>query len=510
MADSAYAAGNGETVRRNDIYGRGRKYLSLIFFLPCIFNALREIDNDFWFLLNHGRYVLEHGFPTVEPFTIHTGLDFVMQQWLSAVIFDLVYASFGTIGIKLLVFICYLLSIAIFYKLCMRLSKNFFFLSYLLTIVFSLLISYFMVERPFLFMTLILLSEVFVLEQYAGNPDKRNTYKLVIALPILSMLLVSIQASMWLMLFVLMLPYIVGAFHFKIGALCGENLPKKPIFITVVLMAVAGFINPYGFNAMTYLLRSYGVKEINSLVREMFPTTVTSELGIIIFAMIVMIFLAYVLYRSDAMPVRYLFLILGTAYLGLSSYRGFIFFIICGIFPLASHFKNFKIPEFSGSNSPRTLKIRKLLVTLVVIALICLVVVGGSQYKNMSSSLSNRDLLNAAVAVVKQDQGKGNIILYTGYNDGNLAEYNGIPAYLDTRAEVFLKSNNHKEDILKEYYELQTGTLHYKMFVEKYHFTHLILNKNAIEILKTYLAQDPDYKMIYSNEGYEVYKSNSY
>ncbi|UWG98099.1 hypothetical protein LPY66_04660 [Dehalobacter sp. DCM] len=495
---------------RNDIYGKTRRFLFLIFLLPCMANSLREIDNDFWFILNHGRYVLEHGFPTIEPFSIHAGLSFVMQQWLTAVIFQLIYTALGTVGIKLLVFVCYVISISVFYKLCMRLSRNFFFLSYLLTIAFSLLISFFMVERPFVLMTLILLVEIYALEAYAENADKNNARRLIIALPILSILLVSIQASMWLMLFVLLLPYVIGSFRFKIGAVYGETLPKKPIVITVVLMAAAGFVNPYGGDAMTYLLRSYGVDEINSLVAEMYPTTVTSGLGMIMFGMIVVIFLAFVLYRNDRMPVRYVLLVLGTAYLGLSSYRGFIFFIICGIFPLAAHYRDFKIPELSGNSSPRTLKIRKILIALVGCALICLVIAGGSQYKNLASTPGNSELLNAAVAVVKQDQEQGNVILYTGYNDGNLAEYNGIRAYLDTRAEVFIKNNNHKEDILKEYYELQTGRLHYKTFLEKYHFTHLILNKNSTELLRTYVAHDPEYVMIYANDSYEVYRLKAY
>ena len=29
-----------------------------------------EIDNDFWFLINTGRHILNHGFPTIEPFVI--------------------------------------------------------------------------------------------------------------------------------------------------------------------------------------------------------------------------------------------------------------------------------------------------------------------------------------------------------------------------------------------------------------------------------------------------------
>ena len=47
------------------------------------------------------------------------------------------------------------------------------------------------------------------------------------------------------------------------------------------------------------------------------------------------------------------------------------------------------------------------------------------------------------------------VVLYTNYNNGSYAEYRGLKPYIDTRAEVFLKSNNHKEDIMMEYYFIQ-------------------------------------------------------
>ena len=45
------------------------------------------VEHDTWFLLNTGKYILQNGFPTVEPFTIHQDLAFTVPQWLSAVSF---------------------------------------------------------------------------------------------------------------------------------------------------------------------------------------------------------------------------------------------------------------------------------------------------------------------------------------------------------------------------------------------------------------------------------------
>ena len=63
----------------------------VIIFISCF---SFEIDNDYWFLINLGRDILNHGIPTVEPFTFHVGFEFIAQQWLTDVIFYLIYLIF--------------------------------------------------------------------------------------------------------------------------------------------------------------------------------------------------------------------------------------------------------------------------------------------------------------------------------------------------------------------------------------------------------------------------------
>ena len=54
--------------------------LGLVFVLLML-NFGNGVNSDAWFLLNHGRYVASFGIPHVEPFTLHEGFHFVMQQW---------------------------------------------------------------------------------------------------------------------------------------------------------------------------------------------------------------------------------------------------------------------------------------------------------------------------------------------------------------------------------------------------------------------------------------------
>ena len=66
------------------------KWQAISFLVIPIFIGLltsTSFDNDIWFLINTGRYILNHGFPTIDPFTIHEGFNLVVQQWIPDVIF---------------------------------------------------------------------------------------------------------------------------------------------------------------------------------------------------------------------------------------------------------------------------------------------------------------------------------------------------------------------------------------------------------------------------------------
>lgn len=482
---------------RGDFPRREKILLLLLLGLLPFLVFFKEIDNDLWFLLNHGKYVLEQGFPLIEPFTIHQGLNFVMQQWLSGVLFFGVWSLLGSLGVRLLVALCLGLSLWVFYRLVMRTSKGHFFPSFLLTLSFGLLISNFMLTRPYIFSIPIFLLELLVLETYKDHGKKR----LLWWLPIFSLLLINLQGAMWLMLFVLITPYLIDAFSFRLGRFTGKHEKKWPILLSVLVMAIVGFINPYGWQGMTYLFRSFGVSEINSLVTEMYPATLQGTLGPLIFITILGATLAYALYPQKDIPLRYLLLFLGTAYLSLSAQRGLMFLAICALFPLGFLGRELILRRIEASTNKKLQFFRG---GLLVLILLVVFLYGARKPLFMKNYVSDYTMLRETVQQVQKDQEVGEVILYTGYNDGNLAEYYGIPAYLDTRAEVFLKSNNGQKDILKEYYHLQRGWLSPGTFLETYGFTHLILREK--DSLRVYLANDPDYVLRYSNPRFELWE----
>lgn len=484
-----------ELAERNN-KSKGKIILLLLLFIPC-FLITKAIDNDLWFLLNSGRYVLENGIPYIEPFTMHNNMSFVMQQWLSAIIFWLVYSNFGFFGFFSFLFIIYGVIIWITYRLCMRITDDNFTISYAITFFSTALVRFFITQRPHVFTLLIVALEIYCLESYIASGRRR--YLLV--LPVLSILEINLHAAMWPIMFVILVPYVIDSFKFRLLFIEGEGYPQKAFFICIAAMLIAGFVNPYGFEAMTYLVRYYGYSEISSYVAEMKPVDINSSLGKLIYGVMLLVVFVYCFYRKGVSRLRYILLSLGMTYLSLSSIRNFMFFGYCVIIPMSYYLKGVSVPVSLERPSRRIFVLRTgLIITLLVVTLFC----GYSNYCDASAD-SEKPKSAAAIEFLLEYTHHQSVELYTGYNDGSYAEFMGLKPYLDPRAEVFVKQNNKNFDIMKEYAMMRTGQLYYKNVLDKYGFRYLLVDTKK-DILYTYLPYDADYMVIYEDDRYHVYE----
>jgi hypothetical protein len=311
--------------------------------------------------------------------------------------------------------------------------------------------------------------------------------------------MINLQAAMWPILYVMLLPYILDSFNFKVKFISGQGYEKRFFFFAIIVMILVGFINPYGIKSMTYLLSSYGYPEISNTVIEMKPININEDTGLFIFSYILINILIYCFYRNGKTKIRYFLLTLGTGIMALSSYRNFSFFILGSIISLSYYVKNVNL-KINNDISPKVIRLRRVLIYSIAVVTLCAFFIN----KSNEEEDSEFNDLNIAVDYILHNEDISNIVLYTRYKDGGLTEFKGLPSYIDPRAEVFVKKNNNKDEIMKEYVDLQGGKLYYKLVLDKYNFSHLLVFEE--DILNTYLPYDNDYDMIYSNESYKIFK----
>ncbi|MCQ2455528.1 MAG: hypothetical protein MJ090_05265 [Clostridia bacterium] len=480
------------------INNKYKKYEKIFLFafmlLPTIAITL-NLDNDFWFLLNQGKYVVNYGFPNFEPFTIHNGFEFIIQQWLFDLIIYFLYMQFGKIGVLILVFSMSILTAFLIYKLCMMLSNKKIYLSTIITaFVYLFLCVWFMVSRPQIFTYPILIIELICLEKYSTE----KKWLCLLPLPILSLVLINCHSSMWWMLFAFILPYIVE------GVI--KTISKRrvlynqiPLYVITIIMLCIGLINPYGYKSIIYIFTSFGNKDINNSILEMGAPDVKTLNGVVFFIILSLVIFIYILNKNGKSQIRYILLSMGTIFLALMSVKSIPYFLIGTCVPLSFFLKNKADKLFFNYGSKKSLTLISVFLISIITASIYVIV---SDY----DALKDYPETYRAIDFLSENTEKNKVILYTSFYDGGYAEYNGFSSYIDARAEVFLKSNNKRKDIFGEYISLQKGNIHYKDFLNDYPFTHILVTDT--DVLNVYLSKDDDYKIIYKDKQCKIFTPN--
>lgn len=471
-------------------------YILLI--LACI-NALATTytgECDIWFMFSHGRYVLSNGFPHTDFLTMHSNLHFVMQQWISSVVFYLSYKYLGTLGVYFLVWICNSIIIFLLYKLCMKISNNMLFSSFITYITSTILSFAFITCRPIIFSLIIILLLLYIMESFYKK-ESNITYYLI---P-LSLFQINIHASMWPILFILLLPYVTHYFFLYIKE---KNKAVFKLLLIIVIMILIGYINPYGIENMIYSFKSYGVSDINNTIWEMNGLNLNSDLAYVKFfsymVLLIMIGVSYIFIRSKKkIEIYRLLLFYGTLYMALLNIRNIPLFLICSL-PFCSAYIDYKAKYENSIN----LKY-KLLYILSFIILLSFIYINRNNYVLSDEFLGQKNVLEY---MQKHNISKKEPI-YTINTNGGYYSYNGYKTYIDTRAELFIKANNHQADIFHEFYLLMNGKIDYEKFLQKYNFKHLIINKK--EPLNSYLKSDlnKNYQLIYKSKHTLLYEKKN-
>jgi hypothetical protein len=469
-------------------------YMFLLFSLCPLLLYRPVFQNDTYWLVNTGKYILHNGIPHMEPFTIHEGLNFIVQQWLTTVIFFFTYEKTGAAGLHIMTILLYAVIIFLIYRLAFMMAQGKTLVASYIAAFIGIYLSYYMVPRPQIFSLLIFVIEVFLLEYY--TQDKQKKLFTIGALPILSVALINLHSAMWPFFFLLFIPYLIDSFTFRIGRIEGQGYDKTPLFAGFFASIGVGLLNPYGSQSMTYLIDSYGNSMVNNYIHEMLSPDFKSPFGLLVFSLVLTIVLIYFFVRGTT-RLRFILLTLGTLYMGLSSIRSFSLFVVFGLVYLAYYLKDIDLSTVIPT---------KRRVVLIAIAVLVLALVKISRDQNLGA-FEEEYKPTAAVQYLKNHVDLSKMRLYNGYNTGGYIEFSGIKTFLDSRAEIFTKKLNGKEDILGDYFYVMMGKTYYSDFVSKYSFTHFLVYKE--ELLDNCLKHDKKYRVVFHDKKYVLYEKTS-
>lgn len=498
----------------------------VVIFLPflSLFMMNWRTDSDTYWIIKTGEYICKNGIPTKDFLTFHTNMDLVVQQWLSDIIFYKLYSLMGFLGPILLVLVMYTVFLLLFRKLCLEISNKPIVAS-VATFIAGTAMPAFMVTRPQIFTYSIILIELICLEKFI----KDGKYKHLCVLPILSVLVVNLHASMWTMLFIVLLPFLANALPIKIKGKSIACCKIMPLVITAVIMAIFGLITPYGVKGLTFIFTTSIGDKVNGIISELKPLTFSLKLSSLTNWFELFIILSiYLFYKKGKTNIRYVLLTIGTTFMMLMYLKLRPYFIICAIPSTLKYINNIDFKKVfekivkkdqearKNQNKKDSTKLIKATITLIIA--FSLIIVGSlasevyheaSDYVKYNGGNKTTQRLDTAIDAMQNDIDENNVTdlrLFNGFNVGGYLEFKGYTTYIDARADSFIEEANHDFDYLTEYFKVVDGKKNYKKVFNKYNFNYALIEKKSEKPLYVNLKNDNNYELIFKNKEYAVFK----
>ncbi len=473
-------------------------------------------------MLNHGRWILNHGlYPQEEMFTMHAGLSFTIQKWLSCLILYGVYLIKGEIALRVFMGICTIIFMILLKKLLSMISKNQLFVN-LVVVASSMVISTGIVASPRIFTFIFLVLELMCLEKYKKSKDN---YKYLIPIPFLTCLCMNTHSTQVIIMFIFMLPYICDISFMKFKnkklnnlkdkLLIKEDYKRRYIIIIFLISILSLLINPYGFESILYIINCLTFKGYNNLILELQP----AKPLIFIFTSLIWIspILAFLIHKKK-INLIYLYFIFGTIFMyGMHSRNVSYLFIagpLCVISLLGDYLDQYDTNRFNS------LILFVFVVTFAVANFISIKTIRADyifcKNKIMSKlAYIGNDLdlrIKEYLQVKYPDEDINDVVqrtkVYFYPNGGSYMEFLGYKSFFDCRSEVFYKVINKKADIQLDYYNLLKGNMNYKDFFKMYPVDFIITTPSgtdAVDIFEDDILNDKDYTLIYWSKLHKVF-----
>lgn len=507
-----------------------------------------SLQNDTFYTIKVGEYIVENGVTMQEPFSWNEGLEYTFPHWAYDVLIYSIYNIGGMTGIYIsTIILASILGILIYY-INTKLVKNRI-ISFILTIATLYLLKPFICARAQLVTFILFILTIYFIEKFLENKKIRYAIGLII-IPIL---IANLHTATFYFYFILYLPYfaeyviyILSYSAVIISESAFQNIKKKIekqgeteelkeklekaerrynrlktkedakfenpykirtrynnnvkwLIIIFIICLFTGLLTPLGDTPYTYLIKTMqGISTKN--ISEHLPVVLANNKKLLI---LFAVYIACIAFTKIKIRLPDLFMISGLTLLTILSGRQASMLYLIGIIVL-----NRLITDILSQNGKQTIKkLEEKSSTILGIALISIVVlvIAIFQFKpKMKDKYINENAYPVqATEWIKENLPISEIKLYNEYNYGSYLIYQGIPVFIDSRCDLYLPEFNENVYVFKDFLNINNlGIFELESKINEYGFTHFIVSKSTK--FKMYLSQNPDkYKQIYPTEDIE-------
>ena len=512
------------------------------------------LQNDTFYTIKIGEHILQNGIDMKDPFSWHENLQYTYPHWLYDVVIYLVYSIGGQVGIYISTVV---LSIALgltMYLVNIKLTKNKL-TSFVLTIGAMYLLRNYIAARAQLVTFILFILTVYFIEMFLETKKKRYAVGLII-IPII---IANVHLAVFPFYFVLYLPYIaeymiyilsnteiilvtakidrlnkkilkttkeeeiqkikdeinrleqknektinkkekINANPYKIKIIGNNNV--KALIIIMIICLFTGFLTPLGTTPYTYLIKTMQGSTTHN-ISEHLPLTLVNNLE---FMCTLVLFIAILTFTDTKIRLSDLFMLGGLVLLTFYTRRQFsMFTLICVI--ILNRLINALLDKYDPEGCKKAIK--KMTTITGMIVTICLVLtISVIQYKPKMNDhfIDENSYPVGAATYILENLDIKNIKLYNEYNYGSYLIFRGIPAFIDSRADLYAPEFNPGVEVFNDYINLSNVDIdNVEEKLDKYGITHMLMYKKSK--LRKFVEQNTEkYNLIYEDDNFCLFE----
>ena len=492
----------------------------------------KTLQNDTYYTITLGKYILNNGIDMMEHFSWHQGLIYTYPHWLYDVLLYIVFNAFGFFGIYVSsVVLGIILGVSIYIVLS-KISKNNL-ISFFVTLLVMFLGRHYITARAQLVTFILFVWTMYFIEMFLDTKKKRYAIGLIL-IPIA---IANIHAAVFPFYFILFLPYIgeyiiallkenidlptllfLKSDKIEIKKLSNkkeltekeikklEQLTKrvevnekrietkrelakakegkeykivinkrdnvKWLIVIMIICAFTGLITPIGDTPYTYLIHTMQGNTTEN-ISEHLPMVLAQDMSAIVIISVYLIILAF---TKTKVRLSDLFLNIGLIVLALMSRRQLSMVCFIGVIALNNMISDF-IKLYSTEEQIE--QVKKAIVTWkgqIIVYILVILVTGVMLFNSKDNKIVNDASYPVkACDYILENLDVNNIKIFNDYNYGSYLMYRGIPVFIDSRADVYdPKFNGLSDDIFQDYIKTSGLNKYYEDTFEHYGITHVI------------------------------------
>ena len=416
----------------------------------------------------------------------------------------LLYNSFGFGGIySLVLVITALISIALFNNLLKE--KNNIILAFIVSMISVFCAKEGFAARNQIFSFLIFVLEISYLIGLLEQGKKRCFWYLIV----LAFLLVLVHDTLYILFFVMMLPYLADIILSKIFKI--DDLHKfkdsklqnaKYLIILLIVAIPIGFCTPVFATTYTNLINCMsGIS--TSFINELKPINIIGNVQLLTITFLAIGMLGFTKTKFYIKDILFVFgFIISAMMVG----RNIFFLYLIGMIYLTNMLTeciNTYIGE-EKANKVWELVEKSKFAIIVIFCFTSIISIRNLSYQLVKEYVSDIYYPKEATEWILKNVDYENMRIWNNFNWGSYLELNGIKVFIDSRSGMYTEQENKGCTVLNDWYLIDTDNADYADILNKYRITHVLLQKN--EKINDYLAGDDNYNQIYEDGLFVLYE----